>query len=217
MREYDPAMQPKLIRGAYVYTGGMAIDADGARRAYKIGGGGLDALGNAGHDGDWFGAITDNGKPTGHPVVQGPSDPAPGFLVSGTALRDKTKKGTDPTAYLDASVETYISVAGDLFEAGCKPGDLAVAIRDGHDPIGCIVGDVGPHHKYGEASIATADAAGVPGQGTVRGRGLEHGVTYVVFPGTRSAPAWPRERSEYQQAALDAFASWGGLDALATI
>jgi hypothetical protein len=216
-------MGPRLIRGAFVYTGGMAIDADGARRAYKLGGGGLDALGNAGHgetaDGqpaNWFGVETDTGKPTGHPIVQDEDDPAPGFLVSTTALRDHAKDQKDPTAYLDSSTETYISVARDLYEAGCHPGDLAVAVRNGQ-PIGCITGDVGPKHKYGEASIATADAAGVPGQGKVRGRGLERGVTYVVFPGSRTDPAWPRETQEYQEAALAMFASWGGLDALANV
>lgn len=214
-------MTPKLIRGAFVYTGGMAIDADGARRAYHLGGGGLDALGNAGHgetDGqaaNWFGVETDNGKPTGHPIEQGPNDPAPGFLVSTTAFRDHSKKPTDPTAYLDSSTVQYISVARDLFEQGCKPGDYAVAIRNGN-VIACIVGDVGPHHKYGEASIATADAAGVPGRGLVRGRGLEHGVTYVVFP--HSGPAtWPISAEDIEQRATELFASWGGLDALASI
>src|SRR5262249_26952383 len=74
---------------AFFYTAGLAIDADGAFRAYNphdvLG---LDSLAHAGHPGNWWALVTDNGRPSGHPVVQGNSDPAPGFYVSATALYD---------------------------------------------------------------------------------------------------------------------------------
>ena len=47
---------------------------------------GLDSLVHAGRRGNWWALVTD-GKPSGHPVVQGRSDPAPGY-ISMTALCD---------------------------------------------------------------------------------------------------------------------------------
>src|SRR5271165_3204735 len=72
---------------AIVWEGGMQIDADGSPRAYNpVSSKGLDALGNAGRPGNWWALATVNGKSSGKPVIQGPSDPAPGFYVSTTAL-----------------------------------------------------------------------------------------------------------------------------------
>jgi hypothetical protein len=51
---------------AFFYKSGMAIDADGALRAYHPNDrSGLDALAHAGHPGNWWALVTDNGKPTG--------------------------------------------------------------------------------------------------------------------------------------------------------
>src|SRR5690242_9239867 len=56
----------------FFYKSGMAIDADGAFRAYhpddRLG---LDSLAHAGRFGNWWALVTDNGKSSGHPVVQG--------------------------------------------------------------------------------------------------------------------------------------------------
>jgi hypothetical protein len=88
---------------AYFYEAGMMIDADGAYRAYHPDPGkGLDYLGNAGRPGNWWALVTDNGKKTGTPIVQGPDDPAPGYYISTTSLQDSSKKRTDPTQYVDA-------------------------------------------------------------------------------------------------------------------
>src|SRR4051794_40154203 len=64
---------------AVFFVGGLAVDADGAPRAYHPDGSppGLDLLENAGSDGNWFGVVT-NGD--GRPVVQRAGDPAPGFF-----------------------------------------------------------------------------------------------------------------------------------------
>src|SRR6266436_10005109 len=73
----------------FFYKSGLAIDADGAFRAYhpndRLG---LDSLAHAGHQGHWWALVTENGKASGRPVVQGKSDPAPGYYVSMTALYD---------------------------------------------------------------------------------------------------------------------------------
>lgn len=45
-----------------------------------------------------------------------------------------------------------------------------------------VVGDVGPKHKLGEISIATAKALGIPSSPTTGGE-EEHVIDYVIFPG----------------------------------
>jgi len=94
----------------FFYESGLAIDADGAFRAYhpndRLG---LDSLAHAGHQGNWWALVTDNGKSSGHPVVQGKSDPAPGYYVSTTALYDPGNPNTrDPHRYVDAVKIPYV-------------------------------------------------------------------------------------------------------------
>jgi hypothetical protein len=55
---------------AFFYESGLAIDADGAPRAYhpndRLG---LDSLAHADHRGNWWALVTDNEKTNGTPVV----------------------------------------------------------------------------------------------------------------------------------------------------
>ena len=63
---------------AFFYESGLMIDADGAYHAYHPDKkSGRDYLGNAGRPGNWWALVTDNGKPSGNPVIQSKSDPAP--------------------------------------------------------------------------------------------------------------------------------------------
>src|SRR5262245_50331332 len=80
---------------AVFYAGGMMIDADGAYRAYHPANKGLDFLANGGKPGNWWALVTENGKPSGTPVVQGPADPAPGFYIS---LEDHAFEPQEPAA-----------------------------------------------------------------------------------------------------------------------
>jgi hypothetical protein len=96
--------------GTFFYVAGLAVDADGAFRAYhptsRLG---LDALVNAGHPGNWWALATDTGKTSGHPVVQGKDDPAPGYYVSMTSLYDATNLNErDPRRYVDAAKIPYV-------------------------------------------------------------------------------------------------------------
>src|ERR1700676_2054280 len=74
---------------AFAYKAGLAVDADGAFRAYhpdnRLG---LDTIEHAGRPGNWWALATDTGRPSGRPVVQRKGDPAPGYYVSMTALFD---------------------------------------------------------------------------------------------------------------------------------
>lgn len=86
-----------------------------------------------------------------------------------------------------------------LGDTGIGKGDLAVAVKGNRCSFG-VVGDAGPYFRLGEASIATHTDLGNPqcavaGQHPCRrlkagggGVGIELGVTYVIFPGTRPQP-----------------------------
>jgi hypothetical protein len=203
-------MDIKEIDGALLFVSGMNIDADGSPHAYKPGGGGLDALGNAGSPGNWFGVVTDTGERDGEPVVQGSDDPAPGYYISPTALSDHSKPSHDPTKYVDSSAVPYISIPPELKQMGVKLGDLCTVFYK--DMFwGGIVSDIGPHKKFGEASICMAEKLGI--NSSPRHGGVDKGVTYLIFPGT--SIGWPRPNCE--QDALDAFNAFGGLEKLKSL
>lgn len=172
------------------WISGMDIDADGAPRAYAFPEDGLtplDHLANAGEPGNWFGVITDSGRHDGLPVKQGPNDPAPGYLISTTALQDHTKAITDPRRYVDSATIPYIVVPHELLKQGVQLGDLCVVEYRGA-VAGAIVADVGPEGKLGEGSIALAQALGIPS--SPKNGGTSFSVKYTVFPGT--SKGWVR-------------------------
>lgn len=187
------------------YQGGFNVDADGSPNAYappplK----GLDFLANAGNaKTGWYGVVCDA---KGNPVVQGPSDPAPGFYVSPTALGDHSKAATDPARYVDSSTVPYISVPKDLIKAGTvKLGDLAMVKNLSNGKASpAIVGDAGPAKKYGEGSIALAVALGLPS--SPRNGGCSEGILYVVFKGT--SEGWLNDFQDKCQPLLDAAGGW---------
>jgi hypothetical protein len=173
------------------FVAGMAIDADGAPNAYGPDGKGLDFLANAGKPGNWWALVTDTGKPSGKPVVQSDTDPAPGYYVSTTALEDTSKNRRDPRRYVDAATIPYIVLPPDLAKAhGVRLGDFALVRRpvsdddEGSAPVtvGAIYADVGPKGKLGEGSIALAKALGLPPD--PKKGGAAGGVTYIVLPGS---------------------------------
>jgi len=173
---------------AFVWTGPLAIDADGAPTAYHPDGkSGLDFLANAGKPGNWYGIVTDTGTRGGAPVVQGQGDPCPGYFISPTSLFDPTKKRTDPRRYVDSSTVPYLAVPPELRTLGVGLGDVALVEYHGRSSP-AIVADVGPRGKLGEGSIALAKAIGVP-ESPRRG-GTGNGVQVTLWPGT--SKGWPR-------------------------
>jgi hypothetical protein len=194
---------------AFFYESGMMIDADGGYHAYHPDNkSGLDYLGNAGKPGNWWALVTDNEKPSGNPVIQSSSDPAPGFYISTTSLEDSSVDRADPRRYVNAESVNFFVLPGKL-GLGAKLGDLGVIIRpDQSDYDYAVYADVGPASKIGEASIALADALGIPSSPKSGGTG--HGIIYIVFPG--SGQGWPLSQAEIDQYAAALFAKWGGLD-----
>lgn len=94
-----------------------------------------------------------------------------------------------------AVANTGISLQRD---SGIKKGDLAVVLKDQRCSFG-VVGDAGPWFRIGEGSLKAHADLGNPQCQTVgehpckklrggSGLGIESGVTYLVFPGTRPKP-----------------------------
>lgn len=202
----------QLIRGAYLWQSGFAVDADGSPRAYALPGSGLhglDRIDNASSHGKWWGIVC---NASGVPVVQSDGDPCPGFCVSTTSLVDPRYGDRDPRRYVDSETVPYIAVPPDLMgNRGVRMGDVALVLYQGR-LAGAVVADVGPHGHYGEGSIALAEALGIPS--SPRGGGVSWGVTWLVWPASHASPAWPRENADVHAQAVRMFADWGGVAAV---
>lgn len=169
----------------------MSIDADGAPKAYHpVSAQGLDALGNAGKPGNWWALVTDTGKPSGTPVVQKATDPAPRFYVSTTTLENTTKERTAPIRYVDSSTIPYVVLPSDAIKKlKARMGDFAVVINSkNHKLSSAIVADQGPKGQVGEGSIALAEALGVPANprrgGAAQGRPNPHASKWLGVEGS---------------------------------
>ncbi len=82
---------------------------------------------------------------------------------------------------VDPSVVPYIAIPGDF--KGARKGDLALVSYQG---VGAwaVIADVGPRGRFGEGSVALARRLGINPDGNKGG--VSSGVTYTLFPGTRS-------------------------------
>lgn len=175
---------------AFFFVSDMTIDADGAPNAYNPDDTGLDELANAGTPGHWNGIITDRDD---NPMIQQESDPFPGYYISCTSLSDKTKKFTDPTAYVDASRIPYVVLPQVIADrGGVRLGDFAVVmnLRNGKSSF-AIYADIG---TLGEGSVALAEALGI--RSDARHGGEHEGILYLFFP--HSGNLQPRTIVEIQ-------------------
>ena len=197
----------------FFYESGLAIDADGAYRAYhpedRLG---LDSLNHAGHEGNWWALVTDNEKRSGQPVVQSPSDPAPGFYVSTTALYDESNPNPrDPRRYVDAESIAYVVLHPKALKFA-RLGDFAVVINLRNGKLsGAIVADESASNlPVGEGSIALARALDI--NASARTGGQDDSVIYLIFP--NSGNGRPRALKEITASANQLFTAWGGIDRL---
>lgn len=199
-------MTPQLVRGGLAWTGGFSVDGDGSPRCYAADDAGLSPLDDlicAGHPGKWWGIATNI---LGEPIVQGANDPCPGYYVSMTALVNHARADVDPLRYVDAEKVPYVSVPPEAIRQGVRMGDVAWVC---HGPLACgaIVADEGPGGKWGEGSIALADALGI--MSSPKHGGVRDGVSYVVFPGSRQG--WPRDIDGVQEQARQLFETWSAV------
>lgn len=168
---------------------------------------GLDYLANAGEPGNFYGIVTDK---RGIPIVQGPTDPAPGFYVSATALGNPAYASGNPLRYVDSTTTNYIALPPSAIKSlGAKKGDFVVAINWETGKIaGAIFADVGSDRDddLGEGSIALAADLGVTGN--PKGGGQREDIVYVVFAG--SSKGFPKDPKAVPRDAMIEFAKWGG-------
>ena len=190
------------------YTAGAQLDGDGANGQFggapcyappSFGGKTLDLLANGGHPGNWWGVVTDTGKPTGTPIVQGPNDPCPGAYISATSLLLPGKNGeklpnSSPFKYVDAATVPYVVVPPMVVNGvnGVVMGCRAVVTNTlNGKSVEAVVADGGNSDKLGEISLACAIAIGVPvamnAAHPANSGGIDadqHVIHYRLFPGT---------------------------------
>ena len=198
---------------AFFYRAGLAIDSDGAFKAYhprdRLG---LDTLSHAGHPGDWWALVTDNGKRNGHPVVQGKSDPAPGYFVSTTALYDPDNPNLrDPHRYVDASKIPYVVLHPQALKHA-RLGDFAtvVNLQNGKVSAAIVADESAPDLPVGEGSIALAKALGI--NSDPRNGGQDQGVAYLIYSGSGNGK--PRSFETIVAKSKRLLEAWGGLSKL---
>ena len=197
----------------FFYKSGLAIDADGALRAYhprdRLG---LDSLAHAGHKGNWWAIVTDNGRPNGLPIVQGKSDPAPGYYISTTALYDPGNPNPqDPRRYVDAAKIPYVVLHPNALKYA-RLGDFAtvVNLRNGKLSAAIVADESAPDLPVGEGSIALAKVLGIDRD--PRRGGQDADVAYVIYPGSGNGK--PRVSEEISGTSKQLFDTWGGLSKL---
>jgi len=199
---------------AFFFNSGLAIDADGAFKAYHPQNRpGLDSLAHAGHPGEWWAVVTDTQTPEGRPVVQQKSDPAPGYYISMTSLVDPNNKNwQDPHKYVDSMKIPYIALSPRALKFA-RLGDFATVVNLQNGKIsGAIVADtIDPSLPLGEGSIALAKALGIDSDPRTGGRERQV-IFYVVYP--HSGNGTPRTVEDIMANSQRLFESWGGLDKL---
>lgn len=165
--------------GSIEFTAKADIDADGSPWAYNPDNTGLDYNGNA-KDGDkWVGILTDqNGKP----IIQSPTDPAPGYYISTTSYQNIQFPVDNPNRYIDSSSIPFF-VVPPIIISSVKPKVLGSKAQITYNDItiDAVVADIGPHSKLGELSIAAAKALGIPS--SPKTGGVDKGVFYKLWPG----------------------------------
>jgi hypothetical protein len=118
----------------------------------------------------------------GEPVIQGPRDPAPGYYVSTTALRDESMPPTDPRSYFDSASLPGATLPGeDLLPYGVHLGDVAL-VKHGPYKIFVRFCDVGKSGDLLELSPAACDSLGIPDR--ARDGGTPGDVSITIFPGS---------------------------------
>jgi hypothetical protein len=170
------------------YQSKMTIDGDGGYRTYHENDDvALDYLANAGYPGNWWGVATDTGEADGDPVYQKNTDPCPGYFVSPTAYEHVDYAHTDPRRYLDSETVIFSVTPPQLREL-VGPVVLGCRVRMENLENGAVtwglVGDVGPKDKLGEASIAAAEALGIPSS-PKNGGTSDHKILYTLIPGLK--------------------------------
>jgi hypothetical protein len=207
----QPKRAYRLPDLSIVFLGTLGIDADGSPRAYGPNGKGLDDTANAGSPGRWFGLATDarDCGPSGKPLIQDASGPAPGFYVSTTTMFDASLGDCrNQRSYVDASSIPFVALPPLIATINADhAGKLAMVGKlSGGTSQGAIQADQAPAYGFGEASIELARRFGVDSNPRSGGTGARDFV-YVVFV---DRSGYPSGSGQVEEEAALAFKHWGG-------
>ncbi len=159
-------------------------------------------------DAEIVGYLTDDDDPT-IPILQGPSDPYPGYYISQTAFTDPARKAArDVSRYVDASRINYVVLGNEARQRGARIGDFVAVYsrRTGRSAYG-VVGDSG-NPSGDEGSLHLLQALGYDfHDGRHESVEKQGEVVIRFFPRSN-----PRHRFFRTQADLDAEAARLGLD-----
>src|SRR5260370_33385620 len=119
----------------------------------------------------------------------------------------------DPRRFIDAANIPYVVLPTVGFKHA-KLGDLAtvVNLRNGKVAGAIVADESAPELKMGEGSIALANARGI--DSNPRTGGIEHGIAYVVYPGSGNGN--PRGSNDFPCTSRRRVETWGALPQLKT-
>ncbi len=202
-----------LKDGSRMFLGQFFIDADGAPKAYHANDAvALDNLVNAGEPGNWWALATDAKEcgPTGKPVVQSKTDPAPGYYVVMTSMSDPAIADCKrQDKYIDPEKIPYVALSQKIrpFDYDNNEGALALVfnLRTGKQAY-AVFADQAPDYGFGEGSITLGKALGLDPDPKTGGTDVRENV-FVVFP---DELGFTRDLEKINTAAQSAFQKWGG-------
>jgi hypothetical protein len=157
----------------------------------------------------------------GIPIIQGATDPKPGYFVSTTALHQPGENLRTPQAQLDSNNVNFAVIPGTWQRSG-KPGpklgDFGVAYRRSNGKSAFfVIGDTGPKNKLGEGSVALHQALGndpfMDRFGVRRARKGIGGrdVVYLLFPSS-AQPGQKFDTVNIDRLAGEQLKKFGGLE-----
>jgi hypothetical protein len=192
-----------------VLTHRMDVDVDGAPNAYgPPGKPALDVLINAHYleraDQKIVGYLLDDKQ---RPIVQGPTDPFPGYYISQTAFADVANDNEhDPRTYVDARKINYVVRGNKARRRGVRVGDfVAVYSTKTHKAVFAIVGDTG-NPTGDEGSLHLVQELGYPFHDGISDSVTQPEIVIRFYPNSN-----PTHRFFFTQAALDEAATKLGL------
>jgi Fungal chitosanase of glycosyl hydrolase group 75 len=235
-KKWDKYQGSQLLRekpkGAYIFaTNEVKVDADGAPNAYHpddvglhcikdTSFKGLDCPANGGYPNStwWRSAIVPDPKNKNKGYIQ-PNGDFKGFFVSQTSLKNKSKTDLDITKYVNSTDVPYFVSPGTFYS---KPGtgslgDIGYAINlENGKASSFIIAEVGPPKAHlGEMSIFLGSALGGSNPNPRTGTGVPVGkVVYVIFPSSKSSPAWPVTQEEINTKVKSLLNTIGGIETL---
>jgi hypothetical protein len=187
----------------------MDVDVDGAPNAY--GPPGKPALDIPIHahyldhaDQKIVGYLLDTKK---RPILQGTSDPFPGYYISQTAYSDVANPNErDPRGYVDAGKINYVVRGHEASRRGVKIGDfVAVYSKKTRKAVFAIVGDTG-NPSGDEGSLHLLQELGYPFHDGISDSVTQPEIVIRFYPNSN-----PRHQFFFTQAALDEAATKLGL------